>query len=87
MSAPDRFIAWCKQRASIQQQLELIVKHPSRGGARAAWRPIKKSPAENWGWKEEGPGRFSVRRRPGIHIARIQNADCFVAAWLTPYRP
>lgn len=55
MSAPDRFIAWCKQRASIQQQLELIVKHPSRGGARAAWRPIKKARQRTGAGKKKGP--------------------------------
>ena len=33
MSAPDRFIAWCKQEeASIQQQLELLEKGKVRTG-------------------------------------------------------
>jgi hypothetical protein len=33
MSAPDRFIAWCKQEeASIEQQLELIEKGKVRTG-------------------------------------------------------
>jgi len=33
MSAPDRFIAWCKQEeASIQQQLELMEKGKVRTG-------------------------------------------------------
>lgn len=33
MSAPDRFIAWCKQeQASIEQELELLVSSKVRTG-------------------------------------------------------
>ena len=33
MSAPDRFIAWCKQeQASIEQELELLVSRKVRTG-------------------------------------------------------
>lgn len=33
MSAPDRFIAWCKQeQASIEQELELLVSGRVRTG-------------------------------------------------------
>ena len=33
MSAPDRFIAWCKQeQASIEQELELLVSGKVRTG-------------------------------------------------------
>ena len=33
MSAPDRFIAWCKQeQASIEQELELMVSGKVRTG-------------------------------------------------------
>jgi hypothetical protein len=37
MSAPDRFIAWCKQeQASIEQQLELM-ESADRRGHRGGW--------------------------------------------------
>jgi hypothetical protein len=38
VSAPDRFIAWCKQeQASIEQELELMVSGKVRTDIGAGW--------------------------------------------------